>query len=66
MTDELWPRCFMLARVPVVAAATAAAEMAADAEGGKVLVAATVAAVTPVDEDNGFITLSSSMTVLLL
>lgn len=61
LTVELWLRCFILASVPVAAAATAAAEIAADAEDGNVAAAATVAAVTPEDDVIGFIALSSSM-----
>lgn len=66
LAAELWPKCFILARVPVAATATAAAEMAADAEGGKVAAAATVAAVTPEDDPKGFKTIFSSTIVLLL
>lgn len=49
----------MLASVPVAAAATAAAEIAADAEGGKVAAAAAICAVF-VDDEEGFIRPSSS------
>lgn len=50
----------------MAATATAAAEMAADADGGKVAAAATVAADTPEDEAKGFIRLSSSIIGLLV
>lgn len=40
LLEELCARCFMLARVPVPAAATAAADRAAEAEGCKIAVVA--------------------------
>lgn len=49
----------MLASVPVAAAATAAADIAADAEGGKVA-AAIDAVFTDEDDEDGFIKDSSS------
>lgn len=54
----------MLASVPVAAAATAAADITADAEGGKV--AAAIGAVfTEEDAEVGFIIASSSRTTRL-
>lgn len=49
----------MLASVPVAAAATAAADIAADAEGGKVATAID-AVFTDEDDEDGFIKDSSS------
>lgn len=49
----------MLANVPVAAAATAAADITADAEGGKVA-AAIDAVFTDEDDEDGFINDSSS------
>lgn len=53
LIDELCPRCFILAKVPVAAAATAAADITAEAAGGK------VADVVEADEE-GFTMPSSS------